>query len=106
MHVITKQVHAMVPGLSAKRLPAVMYAKTVKTLALVASLLFHKLGLLPSPVYQYSAFFAGVLPVRAIKRNVHLLAVAGAGLLTLCVWFFWRLLHTVVLPAARAALTR
>ncbi|CAL8462844.1 g2378 [Coccomyxa elongata] len=98
------QVHAMVPGLSAKRLPAIMYARTVKTLALVASLLFHKLGLLPSPVYQYAAFFAGMLPVRTIKRNGHLLAAAGAGLLTLFVYGLSRFLHAVVLPASRSAL--
>ncbi|BDA50935.1 Kynurenine 3-monooxygenase [Coccomyxa sp. Obi] len=98
------QVHAMVPGLHAKRLPAIMYARTLKTLALVASLLFHKLGLLPSPVYQYSAFFAGVLPVRTIKRNLHLLAAAGAGLVTLVVYGIVRFVHAAVLPAARAAL--
>lgn len=86
------------------RLPAIVYARTVKNLALVGALLFHKLCLLPSPVYQYSAFFAGVLPVRVIKRNLHLLALAGAGVLTLVVYFVVRLLRGWVLPALRTAL--
>ncbi len=90
--------------MSMSKLPAIVYARTVKSLALVGALLFHKLGLLPSPVYQYSAFFAGVLPVRAIKRNLHLLALAGAGVLTLVVIFVKRLLCGYVLPALRTAL--
>lgn len=61
----------------------------MKTLALVASLALHELDLLRSPEYQHSAFFAGVLPVRTIKRNVHLLAAADAGLLTLVVCEAW-----------------
>lgn len=98
------QVHAMVPGLSVWRLPAILYARTVKASALLASLVFYKIGLLPSPVYLYSAFFAGVLPVRAIKRNLHLLAAAGAGLLTLFVWSVSHVLRACVLPALRTAL--
>ncbi len=94
----------MVPGHNASKLPAILYARTVKALALLGSLVFHKLGLLPSPVYTYSAFFAGVLPVRAIKRNLHLLAAAGAGFLTLFVWSVSRLLRTCLLPALRTAL--
>ena len=96
--------HAMVPGLSVWRVPAIFYARTVKTLSLLATLVFHKIGLLPSPVYLYSAFFAGVLPARAIKRNLHLLAAAGAGLLTLFLWSVSRVVHACVLPALRTAL--
>jgi hypothetical protein len=72
------QVYGSVPGIEGGALFKV-YAKTMRLLALVGGLLLSRLGLLSSPAYLYSALFMGRKPVRAVKRNVHLLAAVGAA---------------------------